>query len=96
MIKKEGVKITEEDESDIQMSIDDVTPEIRTNYGKDSLQYILRQEQKKYNLLQNKCQMRWHPLVIRFALIKISSIPPELLIGMLRALAFWLYLQNKH
>ena len=41
VIKKEGVKISEEDESDIKMLIDDVTPEIRTNYGKDSPQYVL-------------------------------------------------------
>ena len=68
MIKKEGVKISEEDESDIRMLIDDVTPEIGTKYGKDSPQYVLWQEQKKYNSLQNKRQMRWHPLVIRFAL----------------------------
>ena len=48
VIKKEGVKISEADESDIRMLIDDVTPEIRTNYGKDSPQYVLWQEQKKY------------------------------------------------
>ena len=68
VIRKEGAKISEEDECDIWMLIDDVTPEIRTNYGKDSPQYVLWREQKKYNSLQNKCQMRWHPLVIRFAL----------------------------
>ena len=68
VIKEEGVKISEEDESDIRMLMDDVTPEIRTKYGKDSPQYVLWQEQEKYNSLKNKRQMRWHPFVIRFAL----------------------------
>ena len=68
MIKNEGVKISEEDESDIRMMMDDLTPEVRTKYGKDSPQHVLWQEQKKYNSLKNKRQMRWHPLVIRFAL----------------------------
>ena len=32
------------------------------------------EEQKKYNALKDKCQMRWHPLVIRFALsLKYAS-----------------------
>ena len=54
-------------ESDIRMLMDNVTPELRTKYGKDSPQYVLWQEQKKYNSLKNKRQIRWHPLVIRFA-----------------------------
>ena len=68
MIKEEGVKISEEDESDVRVLMDAATPEIRTKYGKDSPQNVLWEEQKKYNSLQNKRQMRWHPLVIRFAL----------------------------
>ena len=50
------------------MLMDDVASEIRTKYGTDSPQYVLWQEQNKYNSLKNKRQMRWHPFVIRFTL----------------------------
>ena len=64
VIKEERSK----EDGDARVLMDDVTSEIRMQYDTDSLQYVLWQEQKKYNLLKNKCQMRWHPLVIRFAL----------------------------
>lgn len=68
LIKKDGVKVTDDDESDIQALIDEVAPDVEEKYGEDSPQSILWHEQRKYNSLKNKRQMRWHPLVVRFAL----------------------------
>ena len=68
LIKKDGVKVTDDDESDIQALIDKVAPDVEEKYGEDSPQSIFWHEQRKYNSLKNKRQMRWHPLVVRFAL----------------------------
>ena len=57
LIKKDGVKVTDDDESDIRVVIDDVTPKVLEKYGDDSPQSILWQEQRKYNSLKSKWQM---------------------------------------
>lgn len=66
VIRREGVKICQEDEEDVQALLNEVAPTIEQD--RDSPQYVLWQEQKKFNALKEKRQMRWHPLIIRFAL----------------------------
>lgn len=46
MIKNERVKISDKNECDVQVFIDEVILDIRTKYGKDSPKYVLWQEQK--------------------------------------------------
>ena len=68
VIENDGVKLTEEDGADIQAVLKDKSIKVEKHFAKDSLQYILWEQQVKYNHLTNKRQMRWHPLIIRFAL----------------------------
>ena len=68
VIENDGVKLTEEDVADIQAVLEDKSIEVEKQFAKDSLQYILWEQQVKYNHLTDKRQMRWHLLIIRFAL----------------------------
>ena len=44
------------------------TPIVQATFPDDSPQSIFWEQQLKYNQLKDKCQMRWHPLVIGFVL----------------------------
>ena len=66
LIAKEGVTLTRNDENDINSILADA--DITTAFEEDSFQSIFWEQQKKYNSLKTKNQMRWHPLIIRFAL----------------------------
>ena len=68
IIRKEGVKISEGDSDDLSKLIEVLSPKVENEFDKDSPQYMLWREQAKYNSLKTKQQMRWHPLIIRFAL----------------------------
>ena len=74
VIENDGVKLTEEDAADIQAVLEDKSVQVDERFAKDSLQYILWEQQVKYNHLTDKRQMRWHPLIIRFGLsLKYAS-----------------------
>ena len=45
-----------------------VSPVVEDRFPLNSPQHIFWDQQRRYNTLRDKCQMRWHPLVIRFAL----------------------------
>ena len=68
LIKKQGVKMTEKDNEDLSRLMEEISPHVESEFNKDSPQYMLWKEQVKYNSLKTKQQMRWHPLIIRFAL----------------------------
>ena len=67
-IEREGGRLTEEDGADMQTVMADNSNTVDDEFAKDSFQHILLEQQKKYNTLKDKRQMRWHPLIIRFAL----------------------------
>ena len=46
----------------------DISPVLEDTFSPDSPQRILWDQQKHYNSLRDEQQMRWHPLVILFAL----------------------------
>ena len=74
LITKEGVTLTEGESSDMNRLLSDVSEKINDEFPKDSFQYILWEEQRKFNHLKNKRQMKWHPVIIRFALaLKYAS-----------------------
>lgn len=68
MIEDESIHLQEEDEADLSSIIQDVDKVVKEGFKVDSPQRIFWDQQAKHNSLKNKCQMRWHPLVIRFAL----------------------------
>ena len=47
---------------------------LNKDFPENSFQHMFWEEQRKFNALKNKRQMRWHPLIIRYALaLKYSS-----------------------
>ena len=67
------VALVEKDSDDITALLSDVSPLVEKTFPKGSVQRIFW-EQAKYNTLKDSRQMRWHPLLIRFALnLKYSS-----------------------
>ena len=68
LIEREGVSLGEDDAGDISTIFDEVHSSSVTTFPHDSPQRIFWDQQRKYNSLKEKRQMRWHPLVIRFAL----------------------------
>lgn len=74
LIDKEGVSLTEQDTSDMVSIFDSVTDNVIKNFKDGSIQQIFWEQQKNYSSLRNKKSMKWHPLVIRFALsLKYAS-----------------------
>ena len=68
LIKKQGVRMSDGDSDDFNRLIEELSPQVENEFDRDSPQYMLWKEQAKYNSLKTKQQMRWHPLIIRFAL----------------------------
>ena len=68
MIEEQSVPLQVEDEADMASIIAKVNPVAEENFPLNSPQIIFWDQQVKYNELKNKRQMRWHPLVLRFAL----------------------------
>ena len=72
-IEEEGVALTQKDSDDISSVLSDVSPLVK-NFSEGSILRIFWEQQVKYNSLKDRRQMRWHPLLIRFALnLKYSS-----------------------
>ena len=64
LIAKQGVDLTEEDSSDIERVVDGAYKA----FSPESFEHMLLQQQKKFDSLSKKSSMRWHLLIIRFAL----------------------------
>ena len=67
LVEKQAMLLQEEDAADIASIVADVSPAVE-EFPPDSPQRIFWEQQKQYSQLKYKRQMRWHPLVIRFAL----------------------------
>ena len=65
--------MSKEENEDFSRLMDELTPVVEQDFDSDTPQRILWQEQIKYNQLKKKQQMRWHPLIIRFALNLLYS-----------------------
>ena len=72
-MKKDGMKLSSADSEDFSRLMDELTPSVDQQFSEDYPQHLLWQEQLKYNRLNKKQQMRWHPLIIRFALNLLYS-----------------------
>ena len=68
LIANKGIELEFEDADDISRLTAEVNPTVQTKFLEDSPQRIFWEQHMKYNQLKDKRQMRWHPLVIRFAL----------------------------
>ena len=67
-IADKAVSFQEEDAEDISQVMAGVSPVVECNFPFDAPQHIFWEQQRQYNSLKDKMQMRWHPLVVHFAL----------------------------
>ena len=68
VLEKEAISLHPEESADVSNLISELTPIVRQQFTPDSPQYIFWEQQCQYNALKEKRQMKWHPLLIRFAL----------------------------
>ena len=67
-IKKQGVRMIDKDNEDMHRLMNELTPHVENEFNKDSPSICCGRSRSKYNSLKTKKQMRWHPLIIHFAL----------------------------
>jgi hypothetical protein len=68
LIQDHGVNLDGPDSGDVAALLSEVTPLVESNYAPNSPQKIFWDQQVMYNNVKDPRQMRWHPLIIRFAL----------------------------
>ena len=68
LIEKEAIPLQEPDNADLSTLTCELSSLVAGKFPPESPQRIFWDQQRKYNSLKDKRQMRWHPLVIRFAL----------------------------
>jgi hypothetical protein len=65
LIEKEGVLLHEDDERDIEALFTEASKKVDS---RNNFQKFFWEQQCRYNKLKSKRSMRWHPLMVRFAL----------------------------
>ena len=74
LIEQDGVTLIDEDVEDISSIFDSVASDVKKNFKEFSVQKIFWDQQQHHFSLKNKKSMKWHPLLIRFALnLKYAS-----------------------
>lgn len=68
LIDKEGIVLFDKDDNDVATLFENVSPQVTAEFSEDGFQRLLWKQQKQYNSLRDKRQMRWHPTIVRFAL----------------------------
>ena len=68
LISNNSISLQAGDDDDISAVLSDVEPLVHSSFPPDSPQRLFWDQQVTYNSLKSKTQMRWHPLIIRFAL----------------------------
>lgn len=66
-IEEEGIELMEEDIDDLSEVFAQADKET-TKLTREHFQRVFWEQQREYNKLGNKRRIRWHPLMIRFAL----------------------------
>ena len=64
LVTDQSICLQDNDAADISQIIAEVSPVVEDRFPSDSPQRILWEQQKHYNSLRDKRQMRWNPLVI--------------------------------
>ena len=68
LIKSQALPLHQSNQDDLSSIVTDVHPVVEESFPPHSPQRVFWDQQRKYNNLKDKQQMRWHPLMIRFAL----------------------------
>ena len=67
-MERDGVQLSQADADDVSAVVKELSQSVEDNFPEESPQRIFWNQQKQYTQLKDKRQMRWHPLVVRFAL----------------------------
>lgn len=67
-IDKDGIKLNTRDSRDIQDLCKDIAGEVRNRFGEGSFIRVYWEQQLDYHTHAKKQGMRWHPLIVHFAL----------------------------
>ena len=68
LIDDQGIHLVDHDASDSASLMKELNPIVQESFQPHTPQRLFWDQQIAYNALKDKRQMRWHPLVIRFAL----------------------------
>ena len=68
LIEKESVLLQPDDAADVSSIVNEMAQKVEESFPQGSPQRIFWEQQRLYNSTKDRRQMRWHPLVIRFAL----------------------------
>lgn len=68
LIEKDGISLETNDAADISTIVSEMSATVTRDFPPNSPQRIFWEQQSAYNRLKEKRQIKWHPLVIRFAL----------------------------
>ena len=67
LTERDGIVVDEDLDKDLREIMMDNTDEIK-KYGADSFEYIFWDQQKEAASQKQRCQIRWHPMMIRWCL----------------------------
>ena len=67
-IDQDGIDLSVGDAQELDELFTETDETVSKKFAKEHFQRIFWEQQRAYNNLSNKCSMRWHPLMIRFAL----------------------------
>lgn len=68
IIDREGVDLSEDDSCELEELFMEADKEVSKKLSREHFQRTFWEQQRSYNKLSSKRRMRWHPLMIRFAL----------------------------
>jgi hypothetical protein len=68
LTEKDGIIVPEDLDKDLKDIMAENTDEIMAKYGADSFEYIFWDQQKQAASQKRRCQIRWHPMMIRWCL----------------------------
>ena len=68
LIERDGIALNEKDANDINDLCKNLRGELKSKFGEGSFLRVLWEQQMQYHRCKDKCGIRWHPLIIRFAL----------------------------
>ena len=68
VIVREGERLSPQQNEEMNSLVEDSALEFEKAFPENSFQRCFWEEQMRYNRLNSKCGMRWHPLIIRWCL----------------------------
>ena len=68
LTERDGIVVDENLDKDLREIMTDNTDEILKKYRADSFEYVFWEQQKEAASQKQRCQIRWHPMMVRWCL----------------------------